>query len=106
MVKHNGWLFCLFFISGFSSLVYQVIWLRLAFAAFGITTPVMSVLLSVFMLALSLGSWTAGKWVVKASAHLRTSPIIFYGLAEAIIGSSAFAVPALFHVFSVRLLRL
>jgi hypothetical protein len=30
-------LFFLFFLSGFSSLVYQVIWTRMAFASFGIT---------------------------------------------------------------------
>ena len=45
-------LFVFFFISGFSSLVYQVVWTRLAFASFGIITPVMSVVISVFMLGL------------------------------------------------------
>jgi hypothetical protein len=43
-------LFFLFFISGFCSLVYQVVWTRMAFASFGIITPVLSVVLSVFML--------------------------------------------------------
>ena len=50
-------LFLLFFISGFSSLVYQVVWTRMAFASFGIITPVLSVVLSVFMLGLAIGSW-------------------------------------------------
>jgi spermidine synthase len=106
MVKHKGRLFYLFFLSGFCSLVYQVIWLRLAFAAFGITTQVISVLLSVFMLGLSLGSWATGKWIVSASNRFRISPIFFYGLAEAIIGGGAFAVPALFRTFSSGLLHL
>src|SRR5436309_72984 len=96
----------MFFISGFCSLVYQVIWLRLAFAAFGITTPVISVLLSVFMLGLAAGSWISGKWVVGASVRFRISPIFFYGAAEAIIGGSAFGVPALFRIFSLKLLHL
>jgi hypothetical protein len=46
-------LFFLFFLSGFSSLVYQVVWTRMAFASFGIITPVLSVVLSVFMLGLA-----------------------------------------------------
>lgn len=36
----------LFFVSGFCSLLYQVVWLRLAFAQFGIVTPVLSVVVS------------------------------------------------------------
>jgi len=38
-------LFVFFFVSGFSSLVYQVVWTRLAFASFGIITPVLSVVI-------------------------------------------------------------
>ena len=41
-------LFLLFFVSGFSSLVYQVVWTRLAFASFGVITPVLSVVLTSF----------------------------------------------------------
>ena len=48
-------LFLLFFLSGFCSLVYQVVWTRMAFASFGIITPVLSVVLSVFMLGLAVG---------------------------------------------------
>ena len=38
-------LFFLFFLSGFSSLAYQMVWTRMAFASFGIITPVLSVVL-------------------------------------------------------------
>ena len=48
--------FLLFFISGFCGLLYQVVWLRLAFRSFGVITPVLSVVISVFMLGLALGS--------------------------------------------------
>jgi spermidine synthase len=54
-------LFFLFFVSGFAGLVYQVIWMRLAFASFGIILPILSVAISVFMLGLSMGSWLVGK---------------------------------------------
>ena len=56
-------LFGLFLASGFCGLLYQVVWLRLAFAAFGVITPVLSIVLSVFMLGLSLGSWAGGRWI-------------------------------------------
>ena len=46
-------LFVFFFISGFCGLAYQVIWTRLAFASFGVITPVLSVVISVFMPGLS-----------------------------------------------------
>ena len=48
-------LFLLFVASGFCGLLYQVVWIRLAFAAFGVITPVLSVVISVFMLGLALG---------------------------------------------------
>ncbi|HEX3359170.1 MAG TPA: hypothetical protein VHS31_19480, partial [Tepidisphaeraceae bacterium] len=51
----------LFFLSGFASLVYQVVWTRLAFASFGIIAPVLSIVLSVFMLGLAVGSWAGGR---------------------------------------------
>ncbi len=52
-----------FFVSGFCSLVYEVIWLRLSMAKFGVTTPMVSIVLSVFMAGLGLGSWLGGKWM-------------------------------------------
>lgn len=89
------WLFGLFFLSGFSALVCQIVWLRLAFAAFGIVTPVMSVLLSAFMLGLGVGSWMAGaivkRWSLSWQAALRA-----YAGAEFLIGVGALSVPSLF----------
>ena len=57
--------FLLFVLSGFCGLLYQIVWLRLAFGAFGIVTPVLSVVVSVFMLGLALGSWGAGRGVAR-----------------------------------------
>src|SRR5690349_18155376 len=50
----------LFFLSGFAGLLYQIVWLRLAFSYFGIITPVLSAVVSVFMLGLGVGSQFAG----------------------------------------------
>ena len=60
-------IFALFFLSGFCGLLYQVIWMRLAFAHFGIITPVLSVVVSVFMLGLALGSWAAAALITRLS---------------------------------------
>ena len=89
-------LFGLFFVSGFSGLVYQVVWTRMAFAAFGIITPVLSVVLSVFMLGLSVGSWLGGASVAGLARRTGLSPAWFYAGVELLIGISAFAVPRMF----------
>ena len=96
-------LFLVFFISGFCSLVYQVVWTRMAFASFGIITPVLSVVLSVFMLGLSVGSWTGGRFISSWAVKTRISPAFFYAAAELLIGLGAFVVPKLFAA-GVRIL--
>jgi spermidine synthase len=90
-----GILFLLFFASGFCGLVYQTVWMRLALASFGVITPVVSVVLSVFMLGLGLGSWAGGKFIGQLKAN-KASAITFYGISELIIAAGAFAVPALY----------
>lgn len=79
-------LFSLFFLSGFCSLVYQVVWTRMAFASFGIITPVLSVVLSVFMLGLAVGSWGGGRFIAVLVQKTGMSAAIFYALAETVIG--------------------
>ncbi|MGC9940980.1 MAG: fused MFS/spermidine synthase [Verrucomicrobiota bacterium] len=91
-------LFVLFFFSGFSSLVYQVVWTRMAFASFGIITPVLSVVLSIFMLGLALGSWAGGRYITPLTRRTGLSAACFYAGAESLIGLGAFAVPRLFAI--------
>jgi spermidine synthase len=70
----------------------------MAFASFGIISPVLSVVVSMFMLGLSLGAWGGGRsigWLVRRT---RFSAIAFYALAELMIGLGAFAVPKLFSL--------
>ena len=75
-------LFLLFFLSGFSGLVYQVVWTRMAFASFGIITPVLSVVISVFMAGLSIGAWAGGRWIGPLSRKSGLSAVFFYALTE------------------------
>ena len=87
-------LFIFFLLSGFCSLTYEIVWLRLAYASFGVNTPVMSIVISVFMSGLALGSWLGGKYIYAISR--RYSALFFYAGAEGVIGLGAFLVPVLF----------
>jgi len=87
------WFFVFFFFSGFCSLLYEVIWVRLGMAHFGVTTPVVSIFLSLFMAGLGLGSWIAGRWMRNIENHSGKYPLRLYALAELLIGLSAWAVP-------------
>ena len=91
----TAWFYAFFFASGFASLVYEIVWLRMAMAQFGVTTALTSIVLSVFMAGLALGSWGSGRlarrWRQEGNGAraLRT-----YGALELLIGLSAFVVPA------------
>ncbi len=83
--------FAFFFFSGFTSLVFEVLWERALAKVFGNTSLALSTLLTAFMAGLALGAWLAGK---RADAARR--PLRVYGLLEGAIGVYALAVPFLF----------
>src|SRR5271165_3691769 len=89
----RSWYFAFFFISGFCSILYELIWLRLAMAEFGVTTAMVSIVLSSFMAGLGIGSWVAGRLVRKYVHRLTSSPLHLYAMAELFIGCSAVVVP-------------
>lgn len=68
----------------------------MAFAAFGIITPVLSVVLAVFMLGLAVGAWAGGRFIAFLVEKTGLSAVAFYACAESLIGLGAFAVPKLF----------
>jgi len=87
------WYFAFFVVSGFCGLVYEVVWVRLAMASFGVTTALVSIVLSMFMAGLGVGSWGSGFLVGRhASANARRA-LRLYALAELLIGCSALLVP-------------
>jgi spermidine synthase len=88
-----AWYFVFFFISGLCSIVYELVWLRLAMAQFGVTTALTSIVLSMFMGGLGLGSWAAGSLVRTYGKRLTVHPLKLYGLTELLIGCSALVVP-------------
>ncbi|MGO9306223.1 MAG: hypothetical protein ACLP3R_21395 [Candidatus Korobacteraceae bacterium] len=88
-----GWYFAFFFISGFCSILYELVWLRLSMAQFGVTTAMVSIVLSVFMAGLGAGSWGAGILARRYGERVSFPPLRLYALAELLIGCSALAVP-------------
>ena len=87
-----NWFFIFFFFSGFCSVLYELVWLRLAMAQFGVTTAMVSIVLSVFMAGLGLGSWASGRWL-DAQAGRRFHALRIYALVELLIGVSGWFVP-------------
>jgi spermidine synthase len=54
--------YLLFFLSGLSGLIYQVVWVRMFGNVFGNTIYSASIVVAVFMLGLGAGSYLVGRW--------------------------------------------
>lgn len=54
-------LLLLFFCSGISAIIYQIVWQRVLFASFGTNIESITIIVSVFMLGLGLGSLIGGQ---------------------------------------------
>jgi len=79
----------LFFLSGATALVYEVVWLRKLVLIFGSTLFATSAILSTFMGGLALGAFGAGRVLDR----LPVRPLLVYGLLEIAIGIYALGVP-------------
>jgi spermidine synthase len=78
----------LFFLSGTSALIYQMLWLRLIGLVFGVTVHAASTVWAVFMAGLALGSIVGGR-----TADRVARPLVWLGGAEALIAVTALATP-------------
>lgn len=87
------WYFIFFFLSGFCSVLYELVWLRLSMAQFGVTTAMVSIVLSVFMGGLGLGSWAAGEWIRRRGDAITFPALRLYAAVELLIGVSGILVP-------------
>jgi predicted membrane-bound spermidine synthase len=92
-IRSLSWFFVFFFISGFCSILYEIVWLRLAMAQFGVTSALVSIVLSMFMAGLGLGSWGSGRLIRKYRDGFRVPALRLYALIELLIGCSALIVP-------------
>jgi len=92
-------LYVLFFLSGISGLIYQVVWVRVFGNIFGNTVYSASVIVAVFMLGLGAGSYLVGRWADRRYAIAPSTPLLAYGYFELVIaamgGAIALALPHL-----------
>lgn len=99
--KNPGWMvLTLFFFSGTTALVYEVVWSKFLSQMFGSTIYAQTVVLAAFMGGLALGNWLFGRW-----ANQWQKPVRAYGSLEIMVGLYAFLYPGLDrlanHVFII-----
>lgn len=98
--------YLLFFLSGFPALLYQIVWQRALFTLYGVNIESVTMIVTVFMLGLGLGS-LAGGWLssrkgvrlllafgaieLSVGAFGAVSLGIFHGIGEITAGASTFA---------------
>ncbi len=89
------WISVIFFFSGFSSLLYEVIWMRRLSLFFGSDVYSAALTLAAFMGGLTIGSLLAARYVEGLA-----NPLVSYGTIEISIGIYALCFPALLNLFS------
>ncbi|MCC7048153.1 MAG: fused MFS/spermidine synthase [Alphaproteobacteria bacterium] len=93
-LSFTGLIGTVFVLSGATSLVYQVAWVRMLSLFFGSDVFAAAITLSVFMGGLSLGSWLASRIGDRVSR-----PLVAYGACEILIALSAIAFPYVLDAF-------
>src|SRR5262244_357676 len=89
--SHEWLVLGLFFCSGATALIYEVVWSKYLAQMFGSTIHAQTVVLAAFMGGLALGNRLFGKRSDVLSRPLRT-----YGLLEMAIGLYAFFFPTIY----------
>ncbi|MGB5327590.1 MAG: fused MFS/spermidine synthase, partial [Gammaproteobacteria bacterium] len=77
----------LYFLSGATALVYEVVWSRMLIHVFGSTAVALGTVLAAFMAGMAVGSWLIGKAADKNSNCLRLYAFLEIGLAVAALVS-------------------
>ena len=83
-------LYLLFFCSGASALIYEVVWVRVFANVFGNTIYSASMVTAIFMLGLGIGSYAAGVWADRGFP--RRNLLRVFAVFELAIGVSALGV--------------
>ena len=60
LITSRNYVALLFLVSGFSALIYQVVWQRVLFRSFGVNSESVTVIVSVFMFGLGVGALLGG----------------------------------------------
>src|SRR5437016_9219218 len=88
-------LYVLFFGSGASALIYEVVWVRVFANVFGNTIYSASIVTAVFMLGLGIGSYAAGGWADRRYASSHGSLLHVFASFEFAIGALGLGISAL-----------
>ncbi|MBY0277270.1 fused MFS/spermidine synthase, partial [Candidatus Binatia bacterium] len=84
----------LFFASGASGLIYEIVWMRLLSLTMSVTVYAVTTVLCAFMAGLALGAAIAGRF-----AHRARRPLLAYGCVEIALAAVALITPTLlFHL--------
>ncbi|MHC4069825.1 MAG: fused MFS/spermidine synthase, partial [Planctomycetota bacterium] len=86
-----------FFLSGVTGLIYEILWTRMLVKVIGGAPFAISIILTIFMGGLGLGSYLASRRIDRIKEPLRLVRI--YGLLQLAIGAYGLAVPFLLAVF-------
>lgn len=89
----NSIYYVLFFLSGFPALLYQIVWQRALFTLYGVNIESVTMIVTVFMLGLGMGS-LAGGWL---SSRPRMRLLLAFGLIEFSVGTFGAASLWIFH---------
>ncbi len=87
-----------FFLSGLTGLTYELLWTRMIVKVIGAAPFAVSVILTIFMGGLGVGSFLAGRQVDKITKLHRL--IAFYGLLEIAVGLYGILLP---HLISLSM---
>ena len=68
----NNLFYTVIFLSGFSALIYQLVWVRVLGLVFGVSSFAVATVVSVFLLGLGFGSLYFGKWSEKFKNPLKS----------------------------------
>lgn len=85
--------YSLFIFSGFSALIYQVVWQRALFALYGVNIQSVTVVVTAFMMGLGLGSLGGGALSARPESRL----LVWFGCIELLIGTYGFGSLQLFN---------
>jgi len=88
---------CCFFLSGLSGLIYEILWMRMIIKIIGSAPFAVSIILTIFMGGLGLGSYLAGRVIDRISEPL--SLVRIYGILELVIGLYAIVIPVVLLAF-------
>ena len=85
-------IYLLFFLSGLSGLIYQIVWVRVFGNVFGNTIYSASIVVAIFMLGLGAGSYAIGAWADRRYQTQPESLLKTYGYFEIAIAMLGLAI--------------